>query len=85
MKILRTLTRVCTSDPEKTISFYEQLTGTKAGMRFSMPAIGLEIGSVGDVLIIAGPEEALQPFRSTAATFLVDSVDEYHRFLTENG
>ncbi|MCK9631264.1 MAG: hypothetical protein M0R30_06430 [Methanoregula sp.] len=85
MKILRTLTRVYTSDPETTISFYEHLTGTKAGMRFSMPAIGLEIGSVGDVLIIAGTDEALRPFWSTIATFLVDSVDDYHRFLAENG
>ena len=85
MKILRTLTRVCVNDIESTIQFYENLTGVKTGLRFSMPATGLELAGVGEVLVIAGTDEALTPFRQTNATFLVDSLEEYHRFLTENG
>jgi len=50
-----------------------------------MPAAGLELAQVGDILIIAGPDEATLPFRPTNATFLVDSIDEYYRFLRSNG
>jgi len=85
MKILRTLTRVCVNDIADTLQFYERLSGTKAGLRFTMPGAGLELASVGDVLIIAGTDDALRPFRSTNATFLVDSVEEFHRFLMANG
>jgi preprotein translocase subunit SecE len=37
----------------------------------------LQLAQVGDVLIICGTEKAIEPFRKTAATFLVDSVEEY--------
>ena len=49
-----------------------------------MPDAGLELAQVGTFLIIAGNEDALKPFRSTSATFLVDSVEEYFRFFTRN-
>jgi len=85
MKILKILTRVYTSNRDETLRFYESLTGTKSIRKFSMPVIGLELAQVQDILIIAGKEEALRPFRQTSATFLVDSLDEYYRFLTEQG
>jgi predicted enzyme related to lactoylglutathione lyase len=85
MKILRTLTRVCVNDLDDTVRFYERLTGNPAALRFCLPAAGLELSQVGDLLIIAGPDAAIVPFRPTTATFLVDSVDEYHRFLRSNG
>jgi predicted enzyme related to lactoylglutathione lyase len=85
MKILRTLTRVYTGNPDETIRFYERLTGTKTARRISMPAIRLELAQVQDILILAGTEESLKPFRQTAATFLVDSLDEYHRFCVAEG
>lgn len=50
-----------------------------------MPAIRLELAQVQDILIISGPEESLRSFRQTSATFLVDSLDEYHRFLVAQG
>jgi predicted enzyme related to lactoylglutathione lyase len=85
MKILRTLTRVCVNDLDSATAFYENLTGQKTGLRIAMPEAGLELAQVGDVLIIGGNDDALIPFRQTRATFLVDSLAEYHRFLTENG
>jgi hypothetical protein len=36
-------------------------------------------------LIIAGSEEALKPIKSTQATFLVDSLDEFKAYLKEKG
>ncbi len=83
--ILRTLTRVCVNDLDNTLRFYERLMGKAAALRFSMPAAGLELAQVGDVLIIAGKDAALQPVRATNATFLVDSVEEYLQFLIANG
>lgn len=85
MKILRTLARVCTTSFDETVQFYESLTGTTAVSRFGMPETGLELAVVQDIIIIGGTEEALHPFRPTSATYLVDSLDEYHRFLTANG
>jgi len=83
--ILRTLTRICVNDLENTLRFYERLTGKTAALRFAMPAAGLELAQVGDVLIIAGKDDALRPVRATNATFLVDSVEEYLQFLIANG
>jgi len=85
MKILGTLTRIYTTTFDETLRFYEDLTGTKAGLRFALPAAGLELAQVQDILIIAGSDSALRPFRSTNATFLVDSLEEYHRFLAAQG
>ncbi|WP_321507145.1 VOC family protein [uncultured Methanoregula sp.] len=85
MKILKTLIRVYTGNLDETLRFYEDLTGTTVERRLPMPAIGLELAQVQDILILAGPDDALRPFRQTRATFLVDSLDEYHRFLTAHG
>ncbi len=54
-------------------------------MRFEIPHIGLELAQVGDILLIAGSEEALKPFRNTQATMLVDSLDEFKVYLEEKG
>jgi predicted enzyme related to lactoylglutathione lyase len=85
MKILKTLVRVYAHDPDTAIRFYESLTGTRAVSRFSMPGAGLELAVVSDVLIICGTDEALRQFRQTDGTFLVDSLEEFHRFLVAHG
>ena len=54
-------------------------------MRFEIPQIGLELAQVGDILLIAGSDEALKPFRSTQATMLVDSLDEFKTYLEKKG
>lgn len=59
--ILRALTRVCVNDLDNTIRFYERLTGNAVALRFAMPAAGLELAQVGDLLIIAGKDDALKP------------------------
>ena len=85
MKILKTLARVCVHDLDTAVRFYEQLTGVKAAGRFAMPAAGLELAVAGEVRIIAGTDEALQPFRTTDATFLVESLEDYRNSLESNG
>lgn len=85
MKILQTLSRLYISDLNLALEFYEDLLGTPAAMRFEIPQIGLELAQIGNVLLIAGSDEVLKPFRSTQATFLVDSLDEFRAYLTGKG
>jgi len=85
MKILKTFSRLYLNDLNSTLEFYEELLGTPAAMRFEIPQIGLELAQIGDILLIAGSDEALKPFRSTQATFLVDSLDEFRAYLEEKG
>jgi len=85
MKVLQTLSRLYVNDLNSALELYEELLGIPAAMRFQIPQIGLELVKIGDILLIAGSEEALKPFRSTQATFLVDSLDEFRAFLDEKG
>jgi len=85
MKVLKTLSRLYISDLNSALDFYEDLLGTPAAMRFEIPQIGLELAQVGDILLIAGSDEALKPFKSTQATFLVDSLDDFRAYLEEKG
>jgi predicted enzyme related to lactoylglutathione lyase len=85
MKVLQTLSRLYLNDLNSALEFYEELLGTPATMRFEIPQIGLELAQIGDILLIAGSDEALKTFRSTQATFLVDSLDEFRAFLEEKG
>jgi len=66
---------------EPTIALYERVLGTPCDLRFAYPEMDLYLASVGNVLLIAGPEEALAPFAQTAMTLLVASLDaEIARF-----
>jgi predicted enzyme related to lactoylglutathione lyase len=85
MKILKTLSRLYVNDLNQVLEFYEELLDTPVAMRFKMQQIGLELAQVGNILLIAGSDEALKPFRSTQATFLVDSLDEFKAYLEEKG
>lgn len=85
MKILAILTRVYLS-PEvlaPAIAFYEELFGKSCQLRFSYPAVGLELAQVSSILLIAGTEAALEPYRTTHSTFLVDSLDEFQQHLEQ--
>jgi predicted enzyme related to lactoylglutathione lyase len=87
MKILQVLPRIYLNmeQLEETISFYEQLFDEKCRMRFKYPEVGLELAQVGSVLLLAGSEAALEPFKATKATFLVDSLIEYKEKLVKSG
>jgi predicted enzyme related to lactoylglutathione lyase len=85
MKVLQTFSRLYVNDLNSSLEFYEELLGTPAAMRFEIPQIGLELAQIGNILLIAGSEEALKPFRSTQATFLVDSLDDFRVFLEKKG
>jgi len=85
MKILQTFSRLYVNDLSSAIEFYEELLGSPAAMRFEISQIGLELAQIGNILLIAGSDEALKPFKSTQATLLVDSLDEFKAYLEEKG
>lgn len=85
MKILKILSRFYVNNLDYALKFYEELLATPVATRFEIPQIGLELAQIGDILLIAGSQEALKPFRSTQATFLVDSLDDFRAFLEEKG
>lgn len=85
MIVKQILTRIYVNDINSAIDFYEKLTTEKCENRFEYTRAGLEIARISNLLIIAGTEQALEPFRKTSATFLVDSVSEYKEFLIQNG
>lgn len=85
MKVLKTLSRLYVNDLNQALEFYEELLGTPVSRRLELPQIGLELAQVGDILLVAGSDEALKTFRATQATFLVDSLDEFKAYLEEKG
>jgi predicted enzyme related to lactoylglutathione lyase len=85
MKVLKTLSRLYVNDLNSALEFYEELSGTPTARRIEIPQIDIELAQIGDILLIAGTDDALQPFRSTQATFLVDSLDEFRAYLEEKG
>jgi predicted enzyme related to lactoylglutathione lyase len=87
MKVIRGMVRVylAPEDLDKTVDFYEALFGQGCDMRFKYEEAGLEMASVGSVLLIAGRKGRLRPFRETWATFLVDSLDSFSKTLLEIG
>jgi hypothetical protein len=86
MKILQVITRLYLSKEqlETSVTFYESLFGEQSGVRESYPG-DVEAVQVGSFLLIAGPIQALEPFKSTQANFLVDSINEWKDFLLKHG
>ncbi|MBN3906345.1 MAG: VOC family protein [Nostoc sp. NMS1] len=87
MQILKVLTRVYLSpvDLDEAIAFYENLFTEKCWLWFQYSEAELELASVGSILLIAGSAEALSPFKSTHATFLVDSLNDFKEALIQQG
>jgi len=85
MKALKILSRLYVNDLDASISFYEALTGAKCESRFAYKEKALELAQIGNLLLIAGSEQALAPFRATQITVLIDSISEYKEFLLNSG
>ncbi len=85
MQVKQILHRSYVQDIEQAVEFYEKLLNKKCSMRLKYTEANLELAQIGDILIIAGSEEALKPVGDTKVTFLVDSIIEFRDFLLNNG
>ena len=74
---------------QETITFYKTFLDGTETLHFSYPEKSLELVAVSSeklsVLIIAGSEECLEPFRTTKLTVRVDSLDQYANLLVDSG
>ncbi|SUA44922.1 Uncharacterised protein [Nocardia africana] len=84
MQVLRTYARVYTSNLETTTAALTAATGVRVGMQFDMPN-GLRLASIGQILIVAGDDTILAPYRATQATVIVDDLDQFHAALLTSG
>lgn len=84
MRILRTYARVYADDLDAVLTSMQAVTGEPVSGRFSMPN-GLELATVGRILVVAGDRRTLEPFTATAATLIVDDLDECLLRLNEAG
>jgi len=85
IRVLQVLNRFYVQDIDRAINFYENLLGVKCSLRFQYKETKLELAQVGNILILAGSEKALKPFKDTKATFVVNSIENVKKYLLENG
>jgi hypothetical protein len=84
MRIFRTYARVYTTDLNAVLAPLSTATDEPITSRFRMPN-GLELAAVGQVLVVAGDERTLEPYTATAATLIVDDLDECQVRLNQTG
>jgi hypothetical protein len=87
MRILKVMARAYAPQGRfgATIEFYEHLFGEHCELRFSLPALGVEVATVGSMHLFAGVEDKLEPFKLPLATFWVDSVANTQEALNRLG
>lgn len=81
--ILKTYTRIFTTDGEQTLQLLRQLHAGEPQLRFRFDP--WELVGIGDVLIVSGPEEALAPIRGSLGPWIVDDIEETRRVLIASG
>lgn len=85
MKVHKILSRFYVHKMNEAVEFYEKVLNDKCSSRFKYTEMNLELAQVGNILLLCGSDKALQPFKDTRATFLVDSIIEYKDYLLNNG
>jgi hypothetical protein len=81
--ILKTYTRIFTTDLESTVATLKAVHGTEPHLRLNYDPLFL-VG-IGDVLVIGGTHKALAPIRGTLGPWIVEDIDEAKRKLLANG
>jgi catechol 2,3-dioxygenase-like lactoylglutathione lyase family enzyme len=64
-------------DLDDQIAFYERVLGARCDSRTPIPEAGLELSTVGNLLLIGNPNPPGEAARATAFTLLVASVVDY--------
>ncbi|AEW99804.1 hypothetical protein SCATT_p16110 (plasmid) [Streptantibioticus cattleyicolor NRRL 8057 = DSM 46488] len=84
MRIFRTYARAYADDLDAVLAPLTTVTGEPVSTRFTMPN-GLELATVGQLLVVAGDERALEPYRATVATLIIDDLDDCQALLNRTG
>ena len=81
--ILRTYARIFVASLDQSLPLLEKLVGRPADLRF--PFDQVEIAAVGDFLVVAGDQQALNPMREAVGPVVVEDLDETIRELIDAG
>ena len=81
--ILKTYTRILTTDIEATVATLKAVHGTEPHFRFDYDPLTL-VG-IGDVLAIGGTDEALEPIRGSFGPWIVEDIEAVKGMLLANG
>lgn len=84
MRIFRTCARAYADDLDAVPAPLTTVTGEPISTRFTMPN-GLELATVGRLLVVAGDERVPEPYRATVATLIIDDLDECWVLLNRTG
>ncbi len=83
MTILKTYARLFVSSLDESLPFLELLVGRPADLRFSFAQS--ELAAIGDLLVIAGPSEETDSYRTVTGPFIVSDMDEVEALLKQHG
>ncbi|GES53587.1 hypothetical protein Rhsp01_62100 [Rhizobium sp. NBRC 114257] len=81
--ILKTYTRIFTTDLQPTVATLKAVHGTEPHLWLNYAPLTL-VG-IGDVLVIGGTDEALEPIRGSLGPWIVEDIDDAKRKLLANG
>lgn len=81
--ILKTYTRIFTTDGEGTLGVLRRLHAGEPHLHIRFDP--WELTGIGDVLVVAGTDEALAPIRGSLGPWIVSDLDETRRTLVEAG
>lgn len=81
--ILKTYTRILTTDIDATVATLKAVHGTEPHFRFNYDPLTL-VG-IGDVLVIGGTDEALAPIRGSFGPWIVEDIEAVKGMLLANG
>lgn len=75
MAALASFARICVTDLDAALVALAASGVSDVRLRFGH-ATGLQLALVGDILVLAGPDDIIAPFRSTDVTIIVDDLDD---------
>ncbi|MEU6348997.1 VOC family protein [Streptomyces sp. NPDC047072] len=81
--ILKTYARLWADDLSTALPLLERLTGRRPDLRFAFE--GIELATVGDFLVIAGPAGERARYAHATATVIVSDLDRARAALEEAG
>jgi hypothetical protein len=81
--ILKTYSRIFTSNLEATLAPLRKLVGREPELR--VPFLDMEVLTIGDFCIVAGPAESIKPFLGAVGPAIVDDIEATRATLVAAG
>ncbi|MER6175142.1 hypothetical protein [Streptosporangium sp. NPDC001681] len=83
MTILKTYGRLWADDLDRALPLLREMVGAEPDLRFAFD--GVELAAIGDLLVVAGPQQERARYAHASATVIVSDLDEQVRALEVHG